>query len=127
MMILWITHRRDSEMSSTSRRGVSAALNNAGWDVKFMSPDGDYPVERSQQLGKGHGSFSRSVSAKLANIDAERAVERAYQAEIIRTKAIGEAMFKSGKAVRLAFASSGRYYFLRISAAGKKIKSWLSP
>ena len=69
MMILWITHRRDSEMSSTSRRGISTALNNAGWDVKFMSPDGDYTVERSQQLGKGHGSFSRSVATKLANID----------------------------------------------------------
>ena len=69
MMILWITHRRDSEMSSTSRRGISTALNNAGWDVKFMGPDGDYPVERSQQLGKGHGSFTRSVSEKLTNMD----------------------------------------------------------
>ena len=69
MKILWITHRRDSEMSSTSRRGISMALKVRGCNVKFMSPDGDYPVERSNQLGKGHRSFSRSVAAKLSSMD----------------------------------------------------------
>ena len=69
MKILWITHRRESDMSSTSRRGISMALKAQGCDVKFMSPDGDYPVVRSNQLGKGHRSFSRSVAAKLSSMD----------------------------------------------------------
>ena len=69
MKLLWITHRRQSEMSSTSRRGVSQALEARGWTVEFMSPDGDHTVERSKQLGRGHRSFTRNVSNKLSQMD----------------------------------------------------------
>lgn len=69
MKLLWITHRRLSEMSSTSRVGVSSALESRDWDVKFMSPDGDYRVERSNKLGRGHRSFTQSVSSTLRTID----------------------------------------------------------
>ena len=69
MKLLWITHRRESELSATSRRGISSALDARGWNVEFMSPDGDYPVERSNKLGKGHRSFNRSVSSKLQSMN----------------------------------------------------------
>ena len=69
MKLLWITHRRKSEMSATTRQGVSSALGNRGWTIEFMSPDGDYPVKRSNQLGQGHRSFTRRVSAALSTFD----------------------------------------------------------
>ena len=59
-------------MSAKSRVGISRALNNRGWEVSFMSPDGDFRVERSSKLGNGHRSFSRSVSAKLAVIELQQ-------------------------------------------------------
>ena len=75
------------------------------------------PKSKTQRLAK---------QAKLANVDAERAITRAYQQELIRAKAIGEAMFKSGKAVRYTVASSTREVALRASAATRKMRSWLS-
>ncbi|MDE0707993.1 MAG: glycosyltransferase [Candidatus Poseidoniales archaeon] len=69
MKLLWITHRRQSEMSSTSRMGIASALEARDWDVKFMSPDGDYRIERSSKIGKGHRSFTRSVSSVLRTTD----------------------------------------------------------
>ncbi len=60
--------------------------------------------------------------AKLANVDAERAMGRAYQAELIRTKALGEAMFKSGKALRYTIASSSRQILLRTEAARRQFE-----
>tara|TARA_Y100001968_G_C19020154_1_gene554760 strand:+ start:309 stop:641 length:333 start_codon:yes stop_codon:yes gene_type:complete len=58
-----------------------------------------------------------SQRAKLANIEAERAVSLAYQAEINRTKAIGDAMFKSGRALKYSLVSSTREFLLRVEAA----------
>lgn len=69
MKLLWITHRQQSELSATSRVGISSALVTQGWDVEFMSPDGDYIVERSSTLGRGHRSFTRNVSSKLQSMD----------------------------------------------------------
>ncbi len=69
MNLLWITHRRQSEMSNTSRSGISSALTDRGWKIEFMSPDGGHKVERSSRLGFGHRSFSRNVSAKLEKMD----------------------------------------------------------
>ena len=75
------------------------------------------PKSKTQRLAK---------QAKLANVDAERAINRAYKQELLRVKAIGEAMFKSGKAVRYTFASSSRQIVLRLSTFSKKIRSWVS-
>ena len=61
-----------------------------------------------------------ALQAKLANVDAERAVGRAYQIEIARTKTVGEAMFKSGKALRYSLASAGRQILMRTEAARRK-------
>ena len=69
MKLLWITHRRQTEMSATSRLGISSALIDRGWEIEFMSPDGEHQVERSNKFGFGHRSFNRNVSAKLKAID----------------------------------------------------------
>ena len=63
-----------------------------------------------------------ALQAKLANIDAERAISRAYQIELTRTKAVGEAMFKSGKALRFTLSSSGRQLILRTQAARRQFE-----
>ena len=68
MKLLWITHRRFSEMSATTRKGIAAALNKRGWEIEFMSPDGQHRVERSTKLGRGHQTFNRSVAEKLCSI-----------------------------------------------------------
>ncbi len=63
-----------------------------------------------------------AVQAKLANVDAERAINRAYQIEIARTKAVGEAMFKSGKALRYSLISTGRQILLRTESARRQFE-----
>lgn len=68
MKLLWITHRRRNELSSRSRSGISNALATRGWEIQFMSPDGDFQVERSSKIGQGHRSFTRSVSSKLSSM-----------------------------------------------------------
>ena len=91
----------------------------ASWLWKWAEPESVLtviPKSKTQRLAK---------QAQLANIDAERAINRAYQQEIMRAKAISEAMFKSGKAVRYTFISSGREFFLRFSVMRKKIRSWI--
>jgi hypothetical protein len=69
MRLLWITHRRSEEMSYASRRGIAGALEARGWSIEWMSPDGQHRVERSTRLGRGHRSFTRSVSTTLAKMD----------------------------------------------------------
>ena len=63
-----------------------------------------------------------ALQAKLANIDAERAIARAYQIELTRTKAVGEAMFKSGKALRYSITSSARQVLLRTEAVRREFE-----
>ena len=63
-----------------------------------------------------------ALQSKLANIDAERAISRAYQIELTRTKAVGEAMFKSGKALRFSLVSSARQILLRTEAARREFE-----
>ena len=63
-----------------------------------------------------------ALQSKLANIDAERAISRAYQIELTRTKAVGEAMFKSGKALRFSLESSARQILLRTEAARREFE-----
>ena len=93
---------------------------NTSWLWKWSEPESVLtviPKSKTKRLAK---------QAKLANIDAERAITRAYQQELLRAKAIGEAMFKSGKAVRYTFVRSGREAFLRLSVMRKKILSWIN-
>ncbi len=63
-----------------------------------------------------------SKQAQLANIDAEKAIDRAYQAEILRLKAVSEALFKSGKALRFSLVSSGRQVLLLTEAARRQFE-----
>lgn len=71
MKLLWITHRRlDRDMSAQSRHGIANALNEYGWDVKWMAPSGgDYDVKRSAVLGLGHYTFNRSVRKQLRSMN----------------------------------------------------------
>ena len=69
MKLLWITHRRESEMSATTQKGIATALKNRGWKIEFMSPDGQHRVKRSTKLGRGHQTFNRSITRKLHSIE----------------------------------------------------------
>ncbi len=71
------------------------------------------PRSKSARLAK---------QAELANVDAERALARAYRAELLRAKSIAEAMFKSGKALRLTFASSFRTSLLYTELARRRFE-----
>ena len=67
-----------------------------------------------------------SAQSRLANIDAEESLQRAYNQEMLRVKVISEAMFKVGKASRYSLESSGREIFLRFSFMTRKIKAFFS-
>ena len=93
------------------KKGTSITQPKSGWLWKWSEPESVLsviPKSKTKRLAQ---------QAKLANIDAEKAISRAYQVELTRAKAIGEAMFKSGKALRYTFLSSGRQILLRTKSA----------
>ncbi len=102
------------------KKSSSLSQSTRPWLLRWAEPESVLtviPKSKTQRLAK---------RAQLANVDAERAVNRAFQQELLRAKAISEAMYKSGKAVRYSLASSGRQALLRLSVAQRKIKSWFS-
>ncbi len=103
--------------SDMEKKSSAIKKDNTSWLWKWSEPESVLtviPKSKTRRLAK---------QAKLANVDAERALNRAYQQEILRAKAISEAMFKSGKAVRYTFASCSRQLVLRLSVLRKKLFS----
>tara|TARA_Y100001968_G_scaffold332955_1_gene393261 strand:+ start:6321 stop:6641 length:321 start_codon:yes stop_codon:yes gene_type:complete len=90
-----------------AKKASSLTRSNSGWLWKWAEPESVLTVIPKSKTKK------LAAQAKLANIDAEKAIVRAYQVEIARAKAIGEAMYKSGKALRYSVSSSGRQLLLR--------------
>ena len=87
------------------------------WLLRWSEPESVLtviPKSKTQRLAK---------QAQLANVDAERAISRAFQQELLRAKAISEAMYKSGKAARYSLISAGRQAILRLSVAQRKIRT----
>ncbi len=69
------------------KKSSSITKSNSNWLWRWAEPESELsviPKSKTKRLAQ---------QAKLANVDAERAVSRAYQIELSRTKAIGEAMF----------------------------------
>ncbi len=90
-----------------AKKSTSITKTRSGWLWKWAEPESTLSVIPKSKTKK------LAAQAKLANVDAEKAIARAYNVEIARAKAIGEAMFKSGKALRYTFLSSGRQILLR--------------
>ena len=90
-----------------AKKSTAITRSRSGWLWKWNEPESVLSVIPKSKTKK------LAAQAKLANIDAEKAIARAYHVEISRAKAIGEAMFKSGKALRYSFLSSGRQILLR--------------
>ncbi len=98
------------------KKADSITQSRPNWLWRWVEPESVLsviPKSKTQRLAQ---------QAKLANVDAERAFVRAYQVEIARAKAIGEAMFKSGKALRYSLTSSGRQILLRTQAARRYLE-----
>tara|TARA_B100000700_G_scaffold320005_1_gene416432 strand:- start:253 stop:582 length:330 start_codon:yes stop_codon:yes gene_type:complete len=105
---------------------------------KEIAP-GDIAKSKANWLGQWNDSASKptvlprsksqrlALQAKLANVDAENAIARAYQMELARTKVVGEAMFKSGKALRYSLTSAIRSLFLRTEVARRQIEPGYRP
>ena len=97
------------------KKSSSISQSSPNWLWRWTEPESVLaliPKSKTKRLAE---------QAKLANIDAEKAFVRAYQIELARAKAIGEAMFKSGKALRYTFSSSGRQIILRTKAAIRQL------
>ncbi|KGG15007.1 MULTISPECIES: hypothetical protein [unclassified Prochlorococcus] len=106
------------EIDPMPKKSSTLSKVNRPWLLRWSEEESVLaviPKSKTKRLAK---------QAQLANIDAEKAVNRAYQQELLRAKAISEAMFKSGKAVRYSLASSARQIVLRLSVAQRKIKGW---
>ena len=102
-------------MGMDNKSGAITKAKNS-WLWKWAEPETTptvLPKSKTQRL---------ALQAKLANIDAERAIDRVYQIELTRTKVVGEAMFKSGKALRYTIASSARQILLRTEAARREFE-----
>ncbi len=107
-------------MNQFTRKSSSLSKTNRPWLFKWSEPESlltIIPKSKTQRLSK---------QAQLANIDAERAIQRAFQQEILRAHAVSEAMFKSGKAVRYSCVSSFRQIFLRFVILQRKMKNWIN-
>lgn len=87
--ILWITHRDiSSDLTRTSRLGISKELEKRGHSIIWMSPTESigHFVFRSKRLGFGHKSFTRSIRESIPTIESPdiaivewTAIEGAYQ------------------------------------------------
>ncbi len=102
------------------KKSSSLSKETRPWLLRWSEPESVLtviPKSKTKRLAK---------QAQLANVDAERAITRAYQQELLRAKAISEAMYKSGKAFRFSLVSSGREALLRLSVVQRKIKAWFS-
>ncbi len=100
-------------MAMNKKSGAITKTKNS-WLWGWAEPESSLPVlprSKTQRL---------ALQAKLANLDAERAIARAYQIELTRTKAVGEAMFKSGKSLRYRITSAARQILLRTEAARRE-------
>ena len=98
------------------KKSAAITKTKKNWLWNWVEPESTpmvMPKSKTERL---------ALQAKLANIDAEKAVNRAYQIELTRTKAVGEAMFKSGKALRYSIASSARQILLRTEAARREFE-----
>ena len=100
---------KDSDSSSITKKVLGKLWLGMDQDKKPVI----LPKSKTQRL---------ALQAKLANIEAEKAVAKAYQVELARTKAVGEAMFKSGKAVRITLASAGRQILLRTESIRRQFE-----
>ncbi len=106
------------EIDPMPKKSSSLSKSTRPWLLRWAEDESVLtviPKSKTKRLAK---------QAQLANVDAERAVNRAFQQELLRAKAISEAMFKSGKAVRFTLASSGRQALLRVTAVQRKLKDW---
>ena len=97
-------------------QSTSITKSNNGWLWQWNEPDRRPTVLPKSKTGR------LALQAKLANVEAERAIARAYQIEIARTKAVGEAMFKSGKAFRYSLVSTGRKIVLFTEAVRRQFE-----
>ncbi len=99
-------------------KSTSSAITKANprWVWRWTEPETSplvLPKSKTARL---------ELKAKLANVDAEKALSRAYQAEIDRTKAISEALFKSGKALRYSIVNTSRQILLRTESARRRFE-----
>ncbi len=99
-----------------SKKDLTITKSKSRWLWTWNEPESVPAVIPKSKTG------ALSLKAKLANVDAEKAVARAYQIELARTKAIGEAMYKLGKALRYTFASSSRQVLLRTESARRRFE-----
>tara|TARA_Y100001968_G_C18727546_1_gene422941 strand:- start:7 stop:327 length:321 start_codon:yes stop_codon:yes gene_type:complete len=100
-----------------TKKSTSITQSRSGWLWKWNEPESALSVIPKSKTKK------LAAQAKLANIDAEKAIAHAYHVEIARAKAIGEAMFKSGKALRFSVLSSGRQILLRTKVLFRTIET----
>ncbi len=98
-----------NDSSSIIKKGLGKLWQGLEQENKPMV----LPKSKTQRL---------ALQAKLANIEAEKAVAKAYQIELARTKAVGEAMLKSGKALRITLVSAGRQILLRTEAIRRQLE-----
>ena len=124
-------------MAATTQRGISSALENHGWKIEFMSPDGQHRVERSTKLGRGHQTFSRSIAERLFSMDlggysvaivewtaVEGAVDQLIQSEIPWVIMDRSPPVTSGIVGWLQRKQYGKAWNIaRMRAAGRAVKS----
>ena len=94
----------------------SLTKSKSSWIWKWDEAESELqviPKSKTERLSK---------KAELANLDAEKALSRAYKAELARTKIISEAMFKSGKALKYTLVSIARELLLRTEASRRRFE-----
>ncbi len=101
-------------MNQKKQTSITQSKNR--WLSRWLEPETIPAVLPRSKTGQ------LALRAKLANIDAEKAVDRAYQAEILRAKAITDAMFKSGKALKYSIRSSMRQILLYTESARRSFE-----
>ncbi len=101
--------RKAKKFGSFARKQASVQGKKLGMSGKFLNKM--KPPSKTQRL---------AFTAKRANRAAERSIKKARTAEINRTLAVTEAMYKSGKAARASLNSGMRRHQLTVEGVRRK-------
>jgi hypothetical protein len=99
---------------ANSRRVAQRAITEVVHRTTAKPPTMRLTPKAFEQLKPPSKTERLHIAAKTANQEAERAIAKAAEAEVERAAAVGNAMFKAGKATRASLRSGTRRHNLTV-------------
>jgi hypothetical protein len=103
-----------------ARRAGNKALVNVAESIATNKKKLNFSGEALNNMRPPSKTQRLAETARRANVSAEQAIKKAANAEVNRAMAVGEAMFKAGKATRASLNSGMRTHNLSVERLRRK-------